>query len=359
MEIKTKGFVSTHRSIEKSEIAGDMACEALFLFLVRQAARFPWTGRYNSKPVNVKIGQYWTTKEWLAGHYHIGRFKLNNCLENLEKCKMIKVKNLSANNKGGILITVVNYHKYQDVNEIPVCESSNPNLQAHSQTEALTANPSRQNNSKLAANDRTKQLHLDNKDNRDKGDNSDKTTTTTTQVSPHPASQREAGSDVVVVGVVPTSRIVAHWNKCFPDREVSSLGPDWKANLVARFKEHPNPDFWIGVIDSAASSDWISDPSRGHLNFGWLFGVGKQDNSPNFIKILNGGMGVKDKPLSAKELDVKCEHCKDRGLYREPYSQTTYKCGMCDAWKEKLNDMNKQMLEIYPKHAKMKEKLNG
>ena len=144
-----QGWIKLHRSITETDIwfAEPFSPAMAFIdLLLRANHKDAW---WKSK--RILRGQLWTSKNMLEQRWRVGHVRVNKILNMLASEEMIAVEYHSM----GVLITVLNYDKYQSTSSIQT--NSQPKLQTNSQPKLQTnSQPTNNNDKKCIKNEEEK-----------------------------------------------------------------------------------------------------------------------------------------------------------------------------------------------------------
>ena len=135
-----QGWIKLHRSITETDIwfAEPFSPAMAFIdLLLRANHKDSW---WKSK--RILRGQLWTSKNMLEQRWRVGHVRVNKILNMLASEEMIAIEYHSM----GVLITVLNYDKYQSTSSIQT--NSQPKLQTNSQPKLQTNSQPTNNNDK-------------------------------------------------------------------------------------------------------------------------------------------------------------------------------------------------------------------
>ena len=135
-----QGWIKLYRSITETDIwfAEPFSPAMAFIDLILRANHKDawWKSR------RILRGQLWTSKNMLEQRWRVGHVRVNKILNMLASEEMITVEYHSM----GVLITVLNYDKYQSTSSIQT--NSQPKLQTNSQPKLQTNSQPTNNNDK-------------------------------------------------------------------------------------------------------------------------------------------------------------------------------------------------------------------
>ncbi len=108
-----EGWIKLHRSIIKKEYFKDPNKLALWILLLLKANHEPRKERFGGKEIVCMAGQFTTGRRQLAEELGLSESMTNRLLSQFEKIEQQIEQRTSTTNR---LITIVNWSKYQKVN---------------------------------------------------------------------------------------------------------------------------------------------------------------------------------------------------------------------------------------------------
>ena len=143
------GWIRVDRAIFSHPVFSDDLERLAWIWMIGAAAWRPHTVRYKNRMVEIDRGQFLTTERDLANRFGWSRKRARCFLEKLKKGTMIG----ATKGPGGTLVTVCNYKKYQDSENVEGPDKARAGAQG-GPTEGPTDRTNKQLNNRITYSDR-------------------------------------------------------------------------------------------------------------------------------------------------------------------------------------------------------------
>jgi len=109
------GWVKLHRRTDDSDMGGNFILQGIWTTLIRKANWSETTVNWRGSPRRLKRGELMTSVARLAERGGVDRKTVAKWLNYLEKRKSIEIEKAPKGSCCGVIIKIVNYDKYQEL----------------------------------------------------------------------------------------------------------------------------------------------------------------------------------------------------------------------------------------------------